>query len=78
MPTLRNTKPEILAHCEALEARIQQGPDWADVWAKIRATATVVVKEVRLAAIDTYRAGRAARVWYDRVVAELSRPILKP
>lgn len=75
--TIRSTKAEILAHAMALQAQVNDGPDWSAVGRKLSTTATAVSRETLALVKDCYAAGRATRRCYDYVAAELSRPIFK-
>lgn len=75
--TIRSTKAEILAHAMALQAQINDGPDWSAVGRKLSTTAARVWRETLALVKDCYAAGQWARRCYDHVVAELSRPIFK-
>jgi hypothetical protein len=71
----KSTKAEILeAYC-ALKA---QPTTAKDVWAWVTQAASTVYREADLLVKDCYKGGQIVRAWYDQVVAELSRPILKP
>lgn len=70
----KSTKAEILAAYTAIK---DQPTTVEDVWAWCLQTAQTVSREVVLFAKDCYKAGQVTRRWYDQVVAELSRPIIK-
>ncbi len=70
----KSTKAEILAAYTAIK---DQPTTAEDVWAWCLQVSRVVVKETTLLVKDCYRAGQITRRWYDQVVAELSRPIIK-
>jgi hypothetical protein len=73
--TSKSTKAEILEAYVAL----RDNPTTADdVLQWLAQTAQIVYKETVLLAKDCYRAGQLTRKWYDQVVADLSRPIIKP
>ena len=75
--TARSTKAEILEAYAAQTAALQSGPSWPQVIGKIQATVKCVVREVTLLGLDIMHGWRVARVCYNRVVAELARPIFK-
>jgi hypothetical protein len=70
----KSTKAEILAAYTAIK---DQPTTAEDVWAWCLQTAEVVARETTLLVKDCYKAGQVTRRWYDQVVAELSRPIIK-
>ena len=72
--TARSTKAEIWQAYQGLVARPVTA---AMVGQWISQTAQTVAAESVLLVKDCYKAGQVARSWYDSVVAELSRPILK-
>ena len=70
----KSTKAEILQAYTELRAR----PTTAeDVWLWVSETATIAARETVELVKDCYRLGQATRRWYDHIVAELSRPIIK-
>ena len=73
--TSKSTKAEIL---QAYLAIREQPTTAQDVWQWIAGTAQVVARETILLVKDFHKAGQVARSWYDQVIGELSRPVLKP
>lgn len=70
----KSTKAEIL---QAYTKLRDHPTTAADVWLWLTQTATVVARETTLLVKDCYKAGQVTRRWYDQVVADLSRPIIK-
>lgn len=75
--TSKATKAQILEAYEAQRAILEGGASWAQVWAKIKSTASTASREMAALVADCYKAGQATRRCYDWIMAELSQPIIK-
>jgi hypothetical protein len=75
--TARSTKAEILAVLEAQNTAMQAGPTWSQVSSKLASAVSTASSEIVGLGLDLMHGWRLARVCYNQVTRELSRPLIK-